>query len=433
MRMKKREVLYVLLTIFFIGCSPSEFKPNPVVSPQINQEPIAIAKNITLNKNTTKAITLSGTDPNGDKLTYTVDKLPNNGVFEDGIYTPNQNYYGSDSFSFIANDGFLNSKPAVIHITIEDNSATCKSLHKTGQTISYYNNDDGNLQKGATRSYTRDDEAQTVTDNVTGLMWQDDVITKKIWVTQENYDNRKYLDTSGNTAITYCENLTLYGYEDWRLPTYSELYYLSDKGRVDPAIDSLFQNIISSEGYWSSITTNNASSAWVVKDDGNSHDESKNSSSLVRCVRGKNKITHNFVRDNTKEVVIDTETCLMWQDNIDTKTVQKTWQEAINYCDDLNFANFNDWRLPNINELYTTFDTYEYGKGFKSVFVNVDWEYWSSTTIASTTRSSRGPIIDDNSHSGSSDYAWTMYDYRGAPSSSIKSYTDNIRCVRLSK
>ncbi len=432
--MRIRNFIYILLAMFFVGCSPSEFKPNPTVDPQTNQAPTAIAQSITLNKNTTKTITLSGTDPNGDKLIYTITKPPSNGTFENGIYTPNQNYYGSDSFSFIANDGLFTSESAVVQIMIEDNitTATCKLLHKTGQTISYHNNDDGDLQKGATRSYTRNDEHQVVTDNITGLMWQDDVIIMKKWITQENYDIRKYMDTSGSTATTYCKNLTLYGYEDWRLPTYSELYYLSDKGQVDPAIDSLFQNIISSDGYWSSTTTSDSSTAWLVRDDGYSRNKSKNSNFLVRCVRGENKITHDFARNNTKEVVIDTETCLMWQDNIDTKIVEKTWQEAIEYCDDLNFAKFTDWRLPNINELYTTFDTHEYGKGVKSVFVNADWEYWSSTSKVSSTKGSHSRFdIINPIDSSDSNYAWTMYDYRGYPDYDSKSDTNNIRCVRL--
>jgi hypothetical protein len=290
--MKKRRVLYVLLAIFFVSCgSPSEFKPNPTVNtqldpPQINQVPIATAQNITLNKNTTKTIILSGIDPNGDVLTYTIIKPPINGRFENKIYTPNQNYHGSDSFSFTANDGFLTSEPVIVSIIIK--TTTCKPLHKTGQTITYHNNDDGDLQEGATISYSRDDINQIVTDNVTGLMWQDNETVQKPWVTQANYDAKNYMDTSGDTATTYCENLVLGRYADWRLPTVDELHYITDKGRMRPAIDSTFQNIINNNRYtyWSSATFANSNRAWYVNFYlGNSTNSYKSFTFNVRCVR----------------------------------------------------------------------------------------------------------------------------------------------------
>lgn len=55
--------------------------------------------------------------------------------------------------------------------------APALKLKKTGQTVSYYANDDGDYQKGITPSYSRDDAKEVVTDNVTGLMWQDDATT----------------------------------------------------------------------------------------------------------------------------------------------------------------------------------------------------------------------------------------------------------------
>jgi hypothetical protein len=40
------------------------------------------------------------------------------------------------------------------------------------------------------------------------------------------------------TALTYCSNLVVDGFDDWRLPTYLELVSIADFGRVGPAFTS---------------------------------------------------------------------------------------------------------------------------------------------------------------------------------------------------
>jgi len=61
-------------------------------------------------------------------------------------------------------------------------------------------------------------------------------------------------------------------------------------------------------------------------------------------------------RDDVKEVVVDSATGLMWQDNSDAQSVQKNWQDAKEYCHNLNHANYSDWRLLTISELETLID-----------------------------------------------------------------------------
>jgi len=172
------------------------------------------------------------------------------------------------------------------------------SIKKTGQTTSYDDNakDDGEYQKGFPHAYIRDDVKKTVFDTLTGLLWQDDEATKTVekpWLTQSNYDAEKYLDTSGDTATTYCANLTMGGHTDWRLPTRKELQSLTDYGQYNPAINTTFENTASkddwssSDYYWSSSThANNSNNAWIVSfKGGNQSSNLKNNNSFVRCVR----------------------------------------------------------------------------------------------------------------------------------------------------
>ena len=117
----------------------------------------------------------------------------------------------------------------------------------------------------------------------------------------------------------------------------------------------------------------------------------------------------DFVRDDALEVVNDTTTCLMWQDNLESKTVQKTWTEAIDHCEGLSFAGFDDWRLPNFNELYSIGDRSRYNPAIKTAFSNVvSYNYWSSTTGASDTSRAWGVSFrygsDGNGGKGTSRY-----------------------------
>ena len=150
-------------------------------------------------------------------------------------------------------------------------------------------------------------------------------------------------------------------------------------------------------------------------------------------------ITDGFSRDDRLEVVKDDIYRLMWQDQQfmgssatlsplsamgDKYNNKMTYAEAVKYCDDLNFAGFDDWRLPTANELLSITDDTKYNPAINKAFKNVAYEtndkgeknygwYWSSTESA-----------------GGSSNAWIV-DFKDGDISWSDVYNSRfVRCVR---
>ncbi len=123
-------------------------------------------------------------------------------------------------------------------------------------------------------NFSRDGNTGIVTDGNTGLQWQDDTNVTKTW----------------EGAIEYCEELTLGGHSDWRLPNFNELYSIVDKKRHDPALDGIFEHVALA-AYWSATTVGADEArglAWDVyfNNNGSGHwDDKSDDSEYVRCVR----------------------------------------------------------------------------------------------------------------------------------------------------
>ncbi|MGH1429386.1 MAG: Ig-like domain-containing protein [Arenicella sp.] len=88
----------------------------------INDAPIANDQSITTDEDVAVNIILTGNDPEGDSLTYVVQTQPANGTLSgtapDLTYTPNADFTGNDSFTFIVNDGAVESTVATVSITV---------------------------------------------------------------------------------------------------------------------------------------------------------------------------------------------------------------------------------------------------------------------------------------------------------------------------
>ncbi len=95
---------------------------NALSGNQTNQAPTAVAQSVTLSKNTSKAITLTGTDPENSALTFFVVTNPTHGTLSGLVpnltYMPNTDFTGTDSFIFKVNDGSQDSAPATVSITV---------------------------------------------------------------------------------------------------------------------------------------------------------------------------------------------------------------------------------------------------------------------------------------------------------------------------
>ena len=123
------------------------------------------------------------------------------------------------------------------------------------------------------QSYT-DDGDGTVTDKITGLMWQQAApATMYSWA----------------DALTYCPTLTLGGHGDWRLPTVIELSSLVDRSTsTGPTINTTaFPNAPTTYFWTSSPSAGSPTSAWAVSFGSGFVSGNAGSSGpfSVRCVR----------------------------------------------------------------------------------------------------------------------------------------------------
>ncbi|MBN1178305.1 MAG: DUF1566 domain-containing protein [Anaerolineae bacterium] len=273
-------------------------------------------------------------------------------------------------------------------------------------------------------SYT-DNGDGTVTDNVTTLMWQQ----------SPDRDGNGTIDAADkliyDDAVTYCQNLTLAGHTDWRLPDIKTLYSLIDFSGLDPSgydgsdtsglvpfidtdvFDFGYGDIDAGERI---IDAQFASSTLYVADanlmfgvnfaDGRIKGYGMTmpgpgnveKTFYVLCVRGNTAYGQNDFVDNGDGTLTDAATGLMWAQ--DDSGTGMNWEEALAWVEAQNEANYlgySDWRLPNAKELQSIVD---YGRSpdttnsaainplFNATLITneagqPDYAYyWSSTTHA---------------------------------------------------
>ena len=82
-------------------------------------------------------------------------------------------------------------------------------------------------------------------------------------------------------------------------------------------------------------------------------------------------------KDNGDGTITDTATGLMWQKET---AGSYDWQDAMNYCWDLDLAGHTDWRLPTVRELFSIVDYGRKTPAIDPVFGTMPAWYWSFST-----------------------------------------------------
>ena len=244
---------------------------------------------------------------------------------------------------------------------------------------------DANYLKGAPMTF-RDNGDSTVSDLNTGLMWQQIPVPDEF---------------TWQEAANYCENLSLAGYDDWRIPSLKELFSISDFSAGWPYLDTAYfalaGNVISKdEQYWSSnkyvgVTAEGGNDAAfgvnhvtghikaypagtnMMPQDSTAGNGSPNGTGpgapppggngqpgfnnpmtkYVRAVRGTEYGENDFV-DNDDGTISDQATGLMWAKADNGNGLN--WGDALQYAENSTLAGYTDWRLPNVKELQSIVD-----------------------------------------------------------------------------
>ena len=244
---------------------------------------------------------------------------------------------------------------------------------------------------------------QIVTDYNTGLVWQ-----RKLPATYEGCSGNGGALCLYSQAVSFCDNLELENFDDWRLPTPEELETIIDYGRT-PAINTDVFTVPNPTSYNFWAQTGSAlqsSKKWYVNFTKGSVELDDNIAKLVRCVRGSNQLSDADFNEVDDEIVEDSARGLSWK-IIESEEGFK-WKKSLNQCKNLG----SGWRLPSINELASLLDysLYHPASDFPSLPLT---SFWSST-----------------SYNESPDYAWRINSSTGAIETGKKTKTASVICVK---
>ena len=217
------------------------------------------------------------------------------------------------------------------------------------------------------------------------------------------------------------------------LPEVRQLQSIIDYGLFEPAIDSLAFPGVDTDWFWSSTSLadwENPPKAWHVGfGEGFVHNTDKRWFNFARCVRVvPASQQYRFIREEPvpgEIVVLDIRNGLMWQGchaglsgvKCDIGTSEEMiWGRALEYCETLNWAGYNDWYMPNVKELRSIVDEERSDPA-------IDPIAFPATTP--------GRYLTSTSHSNIPWWSWSAHFYEGVVV--VVYYKDelgNVRCVR---
>lgn len=406
------------------------------------------ASSINVNENETQVITISTNDTSsvtytlsGSDASYFTINSKAQLSFKSPVVYGQKNTY---SLTINAKDSFNNTSSENITInvikagsvnpisksyTIVDTDQTkCydsttgseKSCSKNGYDADYIKNPP---------NYTKNSSGTIVTDNISGLMWTQSSDLDKDGQYSDVDDKRSYTD-----AITYCSELSLEGYNDWRLPDIKTLYSLilftgedpsgymgSDTSGLKTFLSDSFTKAFGDSSQAERIIDGQyATSTKYVSTTMNADETmfgvnfvdgrikgypTKNKKYYVLCVRGNEAYGQNSFTNNGDKTISDSATGLMWQEE-DSKS--SNFENAISICENATIAGYTNWRLPNVKELHSLVDYTRSPDTTNSAAINPmfsstsfkneegkdDWGYyWSSTSHVNTNNGSSAAYI----------------------------------------
>jgi hypothetical protein len=300
-----------------------------------------------------------------------------------------------------------------------------KVIHPLSEGDSFYGQD---ARYDGTEPGFVDNGDGTITDESTGLMWQKEM-------TRSDFDDAEDKADAATTG----------GYDDWRVPTIKEMYSLMDFRGTDPNVEStstsgltpfidtdyfdfeyptegriIDAQYISSTEYVYKVMNGQSAFFGLNLADGRIKGYPQSGGNLqveegryyLRLVRGNSAYGTNLFVDNGDGTITDEATGLMWTqsdsgsdefaDMLSDYTNDDgslNWEEALDFAENLEYAGYDDWRLPNAKELqsivdYTRSPDTTDSPAIDSIFectqiVNEIGDedygfYWTGTTHAST-------------------------------------------------
>ena len=280
----------------------------------------------------------------------------------------------------------------------------------------------------------------TITDNVTGLMWQKSPDMNSDGII--NYDDK----LTYNEALTAADTFSLAGYSDWRLPSIKELYSLimfygldpsgytgNDTAGLVPFINTknfdfnygdvnAGERIIDAQFATSTLYSGKTMGGNPImfgvnfadgRIKGYPYEKTSGPQGIkkfyVLFVRGNTDYGKNNFAKNNDGTITDLATGLMWA-KYDSK-VGLNWEEALKWVQQMNSGNYlghNNWRLPDVKELQSIVDYSRSLQATNSAAIDTIFScsemtdeggstdypfYWSSTTHANMMHGSNAAYV----------------------------------------